>query len=58
MGKLTHGLTAGIPGTSLVESQPLLKGVLREGTLKEKPGPSIGTEFAVLLPTTSGVEIK
>src|SRR6516164_2723866 len=27
-GKLTHGLTAGIPGTSLVESQALLKGVL------------------------------
>src|SRR5436190_14218441 len=31
-GKLTHGLTAGIPGASLVESQALLKGVLREGT--------------------------
>src|SRR5499433_676361 len=28
-GKLTHGLTAGIPGTSLVESQALLKGVSR-----------------------------
>ena len=49
-GKLTHGLTAGIPGTSLLESQALLKGVLREGTLQEKPGPSIGTEFGVLLP--------
>jgi hypothetical protein len=49
-GKLTHALTAGIPGTSLVESQALLKGVLREGTLQEKPGPSIGTEFGVLLP--------
>jgi hypothetical protein len=49
-GKLTHGLTAGIPGTSLVESQALLKGVLREGTLQEKPGPSIATEFGVLLP--------
>ena len=46
-GKLTHGL---IPGTSLVESQALLKGVLREGTLQEKPGPSIATEFGVLLP--------
>jgi hypothetical protein len=34
-GKLTHGL---IPGTSLVESQALLNGVLREGTLQEKPG--------------------
>jgi hypothetical protein len=49
-GKLTHGLTAGVPGTSLVESQALLKGVLREGTLQEKPGPSIATEFGVLLP--------
>jgi len=49
-GRLTHGLTAGIPGTSLVESQVLLKGVLREGTLQEKPGPSIATEFGVLLP--------
>jgi hypothetical protein len=49
-GKLTHGLTLGIPGTSLVESQALLKCVLREGTLQEKPGPSIATEFGVLLP--------
>jgi hypothetical protein len=49
-GKLIHGLTAGIPGTSLVESQALLKGVLREGTMQEKPGPSIATEFGVLLP--------
>ena len=49
-GKLTHGLSAGIPGTSLVESQALLKGVLREGSLQEKPGPSIATEFGVLLP--------
>jgi hypothetical protein len=49
-GKLTHGLTAGVPGTSLVESQALLKGVLREGSLQEKPGPSIATEFGALLP--------
>lgn len=49
-GKLTHGLTAGIPGTSLVESQALLKGVLREGSFQEKPGPSIATEFGILLP--------
>ena len=49
-GKVAHGLTAGIPGTSLVESDALLKGVLREGSLQEKPGPSIATEFGVLLP--------
>ena len=49
-GKLTHSLTTGVPGTSLVESQALLIGVLREGTLQEKPGPSIATELGVLLP--------
>jgi hypothetical protein len=49
-GKVTHGLTAGIAGTSLVESDALLKGVLREGSLQEKSGPSIATEFGVLLP--------
>jgi len=49
-GKIAHGLTAGVRGTSLVESDALLKGVLREGSLQEKPGPSIATEFGVLLP--------
>jgi hypothetical protein len=49
-GKLSHGLSAGVRGTSLVESDALLKGVLREGSLQEKPGPSIATEFGVLLP--------
>ncbi len=49
-GEVAHGLTAGIPGTSLVESEALLKRVLREGSLQEKPGPSIATEFGVLLP--------
>ena len=49
-GKAAHGLTADLPGASLVGSQALLKGVLREGSLQEKPGPSIATEFGVLLP--------
>jgi hypothetical protein len=49
-GKVAHGLTVGIPGTSLIESDALLKGVLREGALQEKPGPSIATEFGILLP--------
>jgi hypothetical protein len=49
-GKVAHGMTAGIPGTSLVEGEALLKGVLREGSLQEKPGPSIATEFGVLSP--------
>jgi hypothetical protein len=30
-GKLTHGLTASVPGTSLVENQALLKGVAARG---------------------------
>jgi hypothetical protein len=49
-GELSHGLADGVPGTSLVESDALLKGVLREGSVQEKPGPSIATEFGVLLP--------
>ena len=42
-GDIAHGLTTGIPGVSLVESEALLKGVLREGSLQEKSGPSIAT---------------
>src|SRR5438874_10254318 len=49
-GILAHGLTADIPGTRLVESVAMLKTVLREGSLQEKSGPSIATEFGVLLP--------
>jgi hypothetical protein len=49
-GKVAHGLTADLPAASLVESEALLKGVLREGSLQEKPGPSIATEFGILLP--------
>ena len=49
-GDVSHGLTAGVPGTSLIEGEALLKAVLREGSLQEKPGPSIATEFGVLLP--------
>ena len=35
---------------SLVESEALLKRVLREGSLQEKPGPGVATEFGILLP--------
>ena len=49
-GELAHGLTAGIPRTSLAGNGVFLKGVLREGSLQEKPGPSIATEFGALLP--------
>jgi len=38
-GDVAHGLTAGIPGASVVAGEALLKSVLREGSLQEKPGP-------------------
>jgi hypothetical protein len=43
-GDVSHGLTAGIPRTSLIASEALLKGVLREGSLQD------ATEFGILLP--------
>jgi hypothetical protein len=49
-GEVAHGLTAGTRGTSLVGNGAFLKGMLREGSLQEKPGPSIATEFGMLLP--------
>jgi hypothetical protein len=49
-GRVAHGLSGDLRGTSLVENSATLKGVLREGVLQERPGPSIATEFGVLLP--------
>jgi hypothetical protein len=49
-GELAHGLAAGTNGTRLVGNGAFLKGMLREGSLQEKPGPSIATEFGILLP--------
>jgi hypothetical protein len=49
-GRVGHSLTADLPGASLFGSDVLLKSVLREGNLQEKPGPSIATEFGILLP--------
>src|SRR5580704_13718853 len=49
-GDAAHGVTVGVPGASLIEAEALLKAVLREGSLQEKPGPSIATEFGILLP--------
>lgn len=49
-GRVAHGLTTDLAATSLVGSDVLLKTVLREGSLQEKPGPSIATEFGILLP--------
>src|SRR6266566_6115980 len=49
-GELAHGLAAGTSGTRLVGNGAFLKGMLREGSLQEKLGPSIATEFGILLP--------
>lgn len=49
-GKTTHGLSAAARPTSQVENGFFLKRVLREGALQDQPGPSIATEFGVLLP--------
>jgi hypothetical protein len=49
-GRVAHGLSDGVSGTSLIGAGAFLKGVLREGVLQEKTGPSIATEFGVLLP--------
>jgi hypothetical protein len=49
-GDVSRGLTAGVPETSVIGGQALLKTVLREGSLQEKPGPSVATEFGILLP--------
>jgi len=53
-GKLAHGISGDAHGTGLVENSASLKGVLREGGLQDKPGPSIATEFGVLLPGFRG----
>jgi hypothetical protein len=53
-GELAHTLAGGdVPGTSLIGNIASLKTVLREGSLQERPGPSIATEFDILLPGIS-----
>lgn len=49
-GQAAHGLSAGARRSSLVGNAASLKGVLREGSLQDKPGPSVATEFGLLLP--------
>jgi hypothetical protein len=49
-GLVAYDLSAGSNGTSVVGNEALLKGVLREGTLQDKSGPSVATEFGLLLP--------
>ena len=49
-GDLTHALSPDLPATTLVGNIASLTTVLREGSLQEKPGPSIAAEFDLLLP--------
>lgn len=49
-GNVAHGLSADTRGFSLAGNGAFLKGVLRDGTLQDKSGPSIATELGVLLP--------
>jgi hypothetical protein len=49
-GQTTHGLSAAARRISQIENGLFLKGVLREGVLQDQLGPSIATEFGVLLP--------
>jgi hypothetical protein len=53
-GKLAHGPGSEVRGTSLVDNGASLKAELREGGLQDKPGPSIATEFGILLPGIHG----
>jgi hypothetical protein len=49
-GLIAYDLSTGSNGTSVVGNQALLKGILREGSLQDKTGPSIAIEFGLLLP--------
>jgi hypothetical protein len=49
-GQTAHGLSAAARHTSQIENGLFLKAVLRDGVLQEQPGPSVATEFGVLLP--------
>jgi len=52
-GRFENPLSPSGPA-SLREAGAFLKGVLREGSLQEKTGPSIATEVGVLLPDSQG----
>jgi hypothetical protein len=52
-GQLQHPLSPSGP-SSLTAAGAFLKAVLRPGSLQDKPGPSVATEFGVLLPDSQG----
>lgn len=53
-GQDVHGLSPGSRGSALTGNAAFLKTVLHEGSLQEKPGPSIASEFGLLLPGING----
>lgn len=55
-GSLTRSLQAEASGVALTGNGLFLKGVVREGSLQEKTGPSIATEFGFLLPDISATD--
>ena len=52
-GQVETPLTAGGP-SSLTQAGAFLKHVIVPGSLQDKPGPSVATEFGVLFPDTTG----
>ena len=55
-GRGEHQLSGEDIGSRFVDDAISLKGVLREGVLQGKTGPSVATEFGVLLPEINGVD--
>jgi hypothetical protein len=53
-GSFVHSLDRDAATSSLLDNAALFKTVLREGSLQDKPGPSIATEFGFLLPGSGG----
>ncbi len=47
-GRAAYAIAGG--GTGLTDAAAPLKGIVREGALQDKPGPSVAAEFGVLLP--------
>ena len=54
-GRGEHPLSPGDVSSRFVDNNLFLKGVLFEGALQDKSGPSIATEFGILLPEINGV---
>src|SRR6184192_4407658 len=52
-GRFENPLSPSGPA-NLTQAGAFLKGVLREGSLQKKEGPSVATEFGVLLPDSQG----